>query len=130
MYWLQNVIKPKRIVNIGCPRLHEAIIKLGNPDMRSLLLDLDDRYNEHFPTTSFKFNMANYYFLDHSQKKNRRRLQNIFRYADCVFMNPPFTLREDTIKETVLLINSLKKLENNIPMFYFFLFSLWCVGED
>jgi len=37
-------------------------------------------------------------------------------------MDPPFTLRADIIKESVLLINSLKKLESNIPMFYFFFF--------
>jgi len=121
LHWLNTVVLPKRVVCIGCPRIHEAILEKGNKKMKSLLLDIDDRYSSYFPHTFLHYNMANSHFLGKSSGKNRRRMQNIFRFSDCILMDPPYSLRADVLKKSIQLYLKIYSSEKkNPPVFILF----------
>nr|CAB3267889.1 zinc finger CCHC domain-containing protein 4 [Phallusia mammillata] len=95
------------VLCIGMPRLHEMIqvANLKNGPMKSLLMDIDDRYISFWPSDKFaRFNMFNHYLFTQSGEKIFNKFvsdasQNQNQLA--VVLDPPFGGLVDCIAESL-----------------------------
>jgi len=102
-----------KVVCLGTPRVHEAIQQHGK--FQSILMDLDDRYEEFFPTTFLHFNMFNFYFF---REKDRQTYTTFLK--DCVDVkkeivfvtDPPFGGLVESITETLKRLWNINLVEN------------------
>ena len=77
--WL-SVLQATRVLCIGCPRVHEALLRSAEAP-RSLLLDMDDRMTGLFPGSAHLFNMCNATFIGESETVGAKKLRQIVRGA-------------------------------------------------
>ncbi|CAK8674260.1 unnamed protein product [Clavelina lepadiformis] len=97
------------VVNIGMPRLHEHIQHEIDGTMKSILLDIDERFSMFWPREKFlQFNMFNqHFFHDGSEEifdeflQNRSKRKNI-----AVVLDPPFGGLVDCIVQTIKWMSS------------------------
>lgn len=110
---LTNQLNSKNILCIGTPKLHEVIQNKrkvdGNFRSNSLLLDLDDRYQDYFPETFYKFNMCNGHLYGFSCKSKEneykfQRLLEFFTVCDCIILDPPFGVLISVISHSLRTI--------------------------
>ena len=84
--------KAKRVVCLGCPSIHEAVLSNtvgsdGDEPTSSLLLDLDPRFAQFFPSSFARFNMLTTFFFD---RDDQERTRDFLRQADFLVVDPPF----------------------------------------
>ncbi|CAH1783078.1 unnamed protein product [Owenia fusiformis] len=117
-----------KVLCIGAPRIHEAIISESLPDtvnMKSLLLDLDHRYEQFFGPQQFCwYNMFNHHFLDGSVA---HKLYESFLESEssriAIVTDPPYGGRVEVLTHTLKKINKTwqnKDTSTDIPIFWFF----------
>lgn len=94
------------------------------PQVRSVLLDMDDRLaqfyahdNDRKRRTLYKFNMSNGSFLGDAggggtAEENEAQLRAVFGKADCVLFDPPFGLRVELLANTLRLITNARRAAN------------------
>jgi hypothetical protein len=115
-------LKITKIICIGAPRLHEH---LKFHKIKSILLDIDDRlrsFNE--PEEFCKYNMFNNYFFEDDQEKLERFMLESSSDNVCIFVDPPFAARTESLTETFKILAKLyRKLNNHfkiLPIFWIF----------
>ncbi|OQV11747.1 Zinc finger CCHC domain-containing protein 4 [Hypsibius exemplaris] len=91
--------KVKRIINIGCPRLHEEAISSSVIKAKSFLLDLDSRFAQFFPRKSFaQYNMFNNHFLTELGHADFKSFLGETAPEDVlIVMDPPFGGRVEVL---------------------------------
>ena len=89
----QIISKFDQIICIGTPKIHEMAISSSTKSIKSILLDIDQRFQCFWPESYFKFNMFNCHFFGDEKlikfkkyfKENFREDKNIL-----VITDPPF----------------------------------------
>lgn len=118
----------KKIICLGAPRLHDYI-RNKKPKLKSLLLDIDDRFKAFNESESFiKFNMFNSHFFEGS--KDEMKLRNFLKddqssnSQHCIFSDPPFAARTELLTETFRRIasdyNQVNSHHKKLPIFWIF----------
>ncbi|XP_005094144.1 rRNA N6-adenosine-methyltransferase ZCCHC4 [Aplysia californica] len=82
------------VLCVGTPRVHEAIQcnqKRGNLSLKSMLLDLDDRYGQIYPPSKFaKYNMFNHHFFEEDGLKMTSEFLCQGKDKIVLITDPPF----------------------------------------
>jgi hypothetical protein len=120
-HWVNKCMGAKRVVCMGCPRLHEHFLQ--SPDgINSLLLDLDGRLSQFYSAPSartfHRFNMNNCRFLDSdSDAENLALLHAVFARCDLVLIDPPFGVRVELLANTLAIASAAAK--RTVPLMLF-----------
>ncbi|XP_076060441.1 rRNA N(6)-adenosine-methyltransferase ZCCHC4 isoform X2 [Oratosquilla oratoria] len=120
-------ISANKVLCVGAPRIHEAIVAKQENCMSSLMLDIDRRYSAFYSPGKFiQYNMFNHHFFDGEDAK-QVYLEFISEGENLVMVtDPPFGGRLELLAETLSSIqndwrNQNKKEESSIlPMFFIF----------
>lgn len=91
----------KKVLCIGTPRIHEYIYFKEQPNLISLLLDLDERYKVFYNQEAFcHFNMFNNYFFN--GEESEKIFCNYLNSKEIiVFIDPPFGGHIDALMQTL-----------------------------
>ncbi|XP_055538868.1 rRNA N6-adenosine-methyltransferase ZCCHC4-like isoform X2 [Wyeomyia smithii] len=120
-------LKITKIISLGAPRLHEYL--LTSTATKSLLLDIDKRFECFYDATSFlQYNMFNHHFFGGSAAQDVfiSFLQtNEQKDRLCIFTDPPFGCRTELLANTIVKINQLYNTTNSLvqhvlPVFWVF----------
>jgi len=127
--WL-STLEVDRVICIGCPRLHEAILR-SDDKTRSLLLDVDERMPKLFCGTTHMFNMCNATFFEESSAAaSAARLQSVARPSGehklAVIIDPPFGIKPQLLANTVYNIAKASGSGTGFPLTM--LFAPWYHG--
>lgn len=113
------------IICIGAPRLHDFI--RNGKGKKSLLMDIDKRFQSFYPEEFCHYNMFNNYFFN--GKKDEKKLELFLRNGNkdensrhCLFTDPPFAARTELLTNTIRTISSLYFRMNHklLPVFWIF----------
>jgi len=113
------------IICIGAPRLHDYIRNRGNK--KSLLLDIDKRFQPFYPEEFCHYNMFNNYLFN--GKKDEDKLELFLKNGNkdekshhCLFTDPPFAARTELLTNTIRIICSIYFRMNHklLPVFWIF----------
>ncbi|XP_018011447.1 rRNA N6-adenosine-methyltransferase ZCCHC4 [Hyalella azteca] len=106
-----------KVLCVGVPSLHEAIANNETSlSATSMLLDIDTRYRNFFPLTSFvHFNMFNQHFFDGARA--RQRVITFLTGAKnvCVACDPPFGARVELLNVCFSYLADLWRDANGLP---------------
>ncbi|XP_074659207.1 rRNA N(6)-adenosine-methyltransferase ZCCHC4-like [Tubulanus polymorphus] len=98
-------LKYKRVLCIGCPRIHE-VLHHQYKSVSSLLLDMDHRFLQFFPPTQFcRYNVFNGHFFD-GEDSVATYQQFLAEKELVVLIDPPFGGRIDVLSSTVRKIEA------------------------
>lgn len=102
----------KRVICIGAPTIHEAIIS-RKCDMRTCLLDIDIRFSQFFDEDHYcQYNLFNNHFFDEtSESKLSQYISSSEETA--IVLDPPFGGLVDVISFNLKKLISLRKSQNN-----------------
>ncbi|XP_043188258.1 rRNA N6-adenosine-methyltransferase ZCCHC4-like isoform X2 [Amphibalanus amphitrite] len=94
----------RRVLCCGTPRLHEHLLSAGQRD--SLLLDLDERFEEFWPPETFSvYNMFNHHLIsEEGHRAYREFVQRDGGRGLAVFVDPPFGARLEALALTLRTI--------------------------
>lgn len=112
-----------RVICVGTTSIHESIqLKSQSTGMDSILLDLDHRLGQFFPSSKFvHYNMFNHHFLE--GKKGEKKLANFIRKSEkeqlVLVIDPPFGGMIETLAESIKKIFQMAAVE--IPLILSFL---------
>lgn len=112
-----------RVVCIGTTSIHESIqLTSQSTGMESILLDLDHRLGQFFPSSKFvHYNMFNHHFLE--GKKGEKKLTNFIQKSAkeqlVLVIDPPFGGMVEALAESIKKIFGLAGFE--IPLILAFL---------
>lgn len=116
-----------RIINLGCPSIHEMIqVNKQKYAMESLLLDIDSRYCQFYTRRKFiLFNMFNGHFFE---EDGQARFENFIQQSEaskmCLLIDPPFGGLVQAIAKTIETFNekcsSIFNRNFELPMMFFF----------
>lgn len=118
----------RKIICMGTPRLHDYI-RNKRPKIKSILLDIDDRFEAFNQPESFvKFNMFNSYFFrcsgDEIKLINFLKDDQSANSQHCVFSDPPFAARTELLTESFRKISSdfnrINSHHKKLPIFWVF----------
>ncbi|GAB0092934.1 Zinc finger CCHC domain-containing protein 4 [Sergentomyia squamirostris] len=105
------------ILCIGTPTLHATLLK--SERIRSLLLDIDERYAGLFPPEHFaKFNMFNGYFFESPENEEKLKRFLIKGEDDQIgiFLDPPFACRTELLAQCIYNLGQISRQVNkNVP---------------
>lgn len=116
-----------QIICIGTPRLHDYIRTNKKGKIKSLLLDIDNRFQPFYPNEFCHFNMFNHHFMNGAEEE--AKLANFLksnhedeRSRHCIFVDPPFAARTELLTVTLKRISSLYFSSNHkhMPVFWVF----------
>lgn len=112
-----------RVICIGTTSIHEAIqLKSQSTGMDSILLDLDHRLGQFFPSSKFAhYNMFNHHFLE--GKKGEKKLISFIDKSEksqlVMVIDPPFGGVIEALNESIQKINEIAGIE--VPIVLAFL---------
>lgn len=116
-----------QIICIGTPRLHEFIRAHKNGEIKSLLMDIDNRFQPFYPNEFCHFNMFNYHFMDGADGEAKlvdflKSNHDDERSHHCIFVDPPFAARTELLTVTLKRISALYFSSNHkhMPIFWVF----------
>ncbi|XP_070499638.1 rRNA N(6)-adenosine-methyltransferase ZCCHC4 [Chironomus tepperi] len=113
------------VICIGAPRLHDYL--RNKSSKKSLLLDIDKRFQPFYPEEFCHYNMFNNYFFN--GKKDEDKLEQFLKNSNkdekshhCLFTDPPFAARTELLTHTIRTISSLYFRMNHklLPVFWIF----------
>lgn len=112
-------LKFKRVISVGCPKIHERLSK--NSPIDSFLLDIDDRFTEYFDNEHyFKYNMFNNYFFEERKNIFIEKLKKPLKTL--IIIDPPFGGVLSLIEYSITsLINEVHGTTNLIVVMPFFM---------
>lgn len=122
--FLVNLLKDLGLTNlicIGTTTIHECIQQnYIDKNIRSILLDIDDRYSQFYlPSQFIHFNMFNYHFFD---KSGLSMLEWFLRKSKpneiALIVDPPFGGLMEALSQTVLKINELIQTIHELDQSY------------
>ena len=112
-----------RVICVGTTSIHESIqLKSQSTGLDSILLDLDHRLGQFFPSSKFiHYNMFNHHFLE--GKKGEKKLANFIQKSEkqrlVLVIDPPFGGMIEALSESIKKICEIAGFE--IPMILAFL---------
>jgi Probable N6-adenine methyltransferase len=118
-----------KIICLGAPRLHDYI-RSKKPEIQSILLDIDDRFQVfNRPDDFIRYNMFNNFFFDGSDEE--KKFGNFLidqdhstRSQHVIFTDPPFAARTELLANNLRTISSQYKRVNSchkvLPMMWIF----------
>lgn len=112
-----------RVICIGTTSIHESIqLKSQSTGMESILLDLDHRLGQFFPSSKFvHYNMFNHHFVE--GKKGEKKLSNFITKSGkeqlALVIDPPFGGMLEALAESIKKINQMAGFE--VPVVLAFL---------
>ena len=98
--YVVDLFRFDKIICIGCPTIHEQIL-CGRKNVDSILLDIDQRFEQFYPPTQFiLFNMFNGHFFNQDGDK---RLREFIKQSDKVLLliDPPFGGLVECLSRTI-----------------------------
>lgn len=106
-----------KIVLLGAPRLHDYI-RNKKPGLRSLLLDIDDRFQAfNLPDNFIRYNMFNNNFFDGTEHEKIfcefLKDDDVLKSQHIVFTDPPFAGRTELLAYNLKTISSLYNRVNS-----------------
>jgi len=79
------------ILCVGTPRIHEAVQACVKEGLKSILLDLDDRYAQLYPPSKFaKYNMFNHHFFEAGGQSATSEFLSEGQGRTLLITDPPF----------------------------------------
>lgn len=116
-----------RILCIGTPTIHDAILMNHSSDMSSLLLDLDFRLCQFYKRNEFcHYNMFNHHFSEEKNKETYLKFLKDSKPGQLVVVtDPPFGGRPELIANTFRRIqNEYSEIQNhpNCPIEFVWVF--------
>lgn len=119
-----NSLDLTSVICVGCPRLHDF---LRVNSFKSILLDIDERFQAFYPNEFCHYNMFNHHFFNGNE--DRVKLENFLedsrkdeRSHHCIFVDPPFAARTELLAFTLKLISHqyFKVNHKLLPIFWVF----------
>ncbi|XP_054152431.1 rRNA N6-adenosine-methyltransferase ZCCHC4-like [Oppia nitens] len=81
------------VICIGCPTIHEHLTSGRIDNIKSILLDIDDRYKQFYSPKKFlKFNLFNNYFFNGTRDETTfmRFIEKSTKESIVIIVDPPF----------------------------------------
>lgn len=116
----------RKVICIGAPRLHD-FIRNTKPELTSILLDIDDRFEAFNPPNDFiRYNMFNNHLFNDDNEKLHKFLKDDQhnRTQHCIFSDPPFAARTEllacTFREFSSKFHKVNTHHKLLPIFLVF----------
>eukprot|EP01134_Creolimax_fragrantissima_P008530 CFRG8530T1 len=87
----------KNVLCVGTPRLHE-VFQAEENDIKSLLIDLDHRFEAFFPNSFAHYNMCNGHFFDDYGSVQYTKFMTV---CDVIVVDPPFGLLPEVLAKSL-----------------------------
>ncbi|EGD80789.1 hypothetical protein PTSG_01377 [Salpingoeca rosetta] len=96
---------------------HSVVCDSDGTCLDSMLLDLDDRFAQFFPTSYAKFNMLNTFFFDRTEQM---RALDFIASADALVVDPPFGCPLAALAHAIHWIQDRSPRGRAMPVLLFF----------
>ncbi|XP_041360423.1 rRNA N6-adenosine-methyltransferase ZCCHC4-like [Gigantopelta aegis] len=119
-----HALGASHVINIGTPRIHEAVVNDSSVSLSSLLLDLDQRFEQFYEPHEFcRYNMFNHHFF--GGQEDRDLFDKFVAEGKdgkiVILIDPPFGGMVEALGNTLrMLMKQCKHGDSSVPVFWFF----------